>query len=228
MKRKLAAINASLSLADTIFQEIRTYQHHFNGQLGKRKESFYNKIEQFADAFLFDKADHKAPEKEYNLDKANTTIDDLLLNALYAHNRGNFSEAISYYSHILALVPDGVTASLIHKHRGMAFFAQSLYEEAIKDFNLSLQFNEKAHQAAYYCGVVRLVLQQYDAAVDDFTSSIKINPFQPYCFYRRAEAYYHLEDYPQALSDCESALALEHELAGASKLKSMLLKKLKM
>ncbi|MDR0408971.1 MAG: tetratricopeptide repeat protein [Spirochaetaceae bacterium] len=228
MKRKLAAINASLSLADTIFQEIRTYQRHFNEQLGKRKESFYDKVEQNADSFLLDKVERKETCNELVLNKTNTTIDDLLLNALYSHNRGNFSEAISYYSNILSLTSDNNTSSLIHKHRGMAFFAQSLYEEAIKDFNMSFQFNEKSYQAAYYCGVVRLVLQQYEAAIDDFTASIKINAFQPYCFYRRAEAYYHLEDYPQALSDCEAALALEHDLKGALKLKNMLLSKLKM
>jgi putative GTP pyrophosphokinase len=228
MKRKLAAINASLSLADTIFQEIRTYQHQFNGQMNKRKDSFYNKVEQCADAFLLDKPEAKELEKEFHLNTAKASIDDLLLNALYAHNRGQFSEAVSYYSHILSFKPDDNTASLIYKHRGLAFFAQSLYEAAIKDFSLAFQLNDKSHQSAYYCGIVRLVLRQYESAVDDFTTSIKINAFQPYCFYRRAEAYYHLEDYPAALSDCESALALEHELKAASKLKSMLLAKLKM
>ncbi|MDR2803153.1 MAG: (p)ppGpp synthetase [Treponema sp.] len=228
MKRKLAAINASLSLADTIFQEIRTYQRHFNKQLGKRKESFYNKIEQAADDFLFENIARKNANNESSFSVENASIDDLLLNALYAHNRGLFSEAISYYSHILKLDIDNNTVSLIHKHRGMAFFAQSLYDDAIKDFDLSLRFNGNSYQAAYYCGVVRLVLQQYAAAIDDFTRSIEINAFQPYCFYRRSEAYYHLDDYPQALSDCESALALDHELVGASKLKTMLLGKLKM
>ncbi|MDR2660191.1 MAG: (p)ppGpp synthetase [Spirochaetaceae bacterium] len=228
MKRKLAAVNASLSLADTIFQEIRTYQHQFNDQLGKRKETFYNKVEQYADKFLFDKPEIKEPEREYQLDENKRSIDELLLNALYAHNRGFFSEAIAYYSYILNLRPDDNTLSLIYKHRGMAFFAQSLYNNAVKDFESSLQFNEKSHQAAYYCGVVHLVLQQYEAALEYFTTSLKINSFQPYCFYRRAEAYYHLEDYPQALSDCESALALSDDIEGASKLKTMLLSKLKM
>jgi putative GTP pyrophosphokinase len=41
MKRKLAAVNASLSLADSIFQEIRSYQRQLNGELGKRRDSFY-------------------------------------------------------------------------------------------------------------------------------------------------------------------------------------------
>jgi putative GTP pyrophosphokinase len=235
MKRKLAAINASLSLADTIFQEIRTYQRHFNRQIGQRRESFFKKVEDAADLFLFEGADQLfensrrgKPGHDIQLDTRNKSIDDLLLNALYAHNRGLFSEAAAYYSFMLSLDPDKKITSLIYKHRGMAFFAQSLYENAIEDFSLSLKFDEKSYQSAYYCGVVHLVLQQYTAAIDDFTVSITINGFQPYCFYRRAEAYYHLKDYPQALSDCEAALSLNHELDGASKLKYMLLDKLKM
>ncbi|MDR2343535.1 MAG: (p)ppGpp synthetase [Spirochaetaceae bacterium] len=235
MKRKLAAINASLSLADTIFQEIRSYQRHFNNQIGERKESFFKKVEDSVDLFLFEGDGHlfgdsrrEEPQHDIQLDAGNKSIDDLLLNALYAHNRGLFSEAVAYYSFILDLNPDKNIVSLIHKHRGMAFFAQSLYEDAIKDFSMSLHFDEKAYQSAYYCGVVRLVLRQHPAAIDDFNRSININAFQPYCFYRRAEAYYHLEDYPQALSDCEAALALDHELEGASKLKYMLLEKLNM
>jgi putative GTP pyrophosphokinase len=229
MKRKLAAVNASLSLADTIFQEIRTYQRHFNKQLGKRREDFFNKVEESLDSFLFDGLARKDTQKDTPLDMVNASIDELLLNALYAHNRGLFSKAAEHYSYILSLKPDEKdTVALVYKHRGMAFFAQSLYEEAINDFCLSLQFNENSYQAAYYCGVVRLVLQQYSAAIDDFTKSISINGFQPYCFYRRAEAYYHLEDYPQALADCESSLSLDHELDGALKLKAMLLQKLKM
>jgi putative GTP pyrophosphokinase len=235
MKRKLAAINASLSLADIIFQEIRVYQRNFNRQIVRRKASFFKKVEDAADLFLSQDADnlfgdsaHEESPQDIQLDARNKSIDDMLLNALYAHNRGLFSQAVAYYSLMLDLEPDKKAASLIYKHRGMAFFAQSLYDDAIKDFKLSLKFDEKAYQSAYYCGVVHLVLQQYTDAIDNFTKSITINGFQPYCFYRRAEAYYHLEDYPQALSDCEAALALDHELPGAGKLKYMLLDKLKM
>jgi putative GTP pyrophosphokinase len=228
MKRKLAAINASLSLADTIFQEIRVYQRQLNSQLGKRQDSFFKQVEETTDSFLFENADKIKHEKPIQRTVDNSSIDDLLLNALYAHNRGLFSEAINYYSGILELNPDNQIAALICKHRGMAYFAQSLYEDAIQDFNKSLQFDAGAYKSAYYCGVVCLVLQRYSNAIDDFTKSLAINGFQPYCFYRRAEAYYHLDDYPQALSDCEMALSLDSDLEGAIKLKELLLNKLKM
>jgi putative GTP pyrophosphokinase len=155
-------------------------------------------------------------------------MDDLLLNALYAHNKNQFNEAIYFYSRILEMNPGASVRALVCKHRGMANFAQSHYEEAIEDFSQSLMLDPKSYKSAYYRGLVRAVLQQYSEAVDDFTLSIAINPYQHYCFYRRGQAYYHLEDYPQALADCEGALALEPAIEAAEKFRQLLHKKLRM
>jgi putative GTP pyrophosphokinase len=229
MKRKLAAVNASLFLADIIFQEIRTYQRQFNGELGKRRDSFFKKIEESTDGLLF------AGEKNENaasppppVPSANDSIDDLLLNALYAHNKNQFSEAIAFYSRILELNPDDAIRSLIYKHRGMAFFARSHYEEAVEDFSKSLELDPRSYKAAYYRGIVCSVIERYIPAIESFDTSLAINPYQPYCLYRRGQAYYHLEDYPRALADCEAALALEPENEALKKFRQMLLHKLKM
>jgi putative GTP pyrophosphokinase len=229
MKRKLAAVNASLSLADTIFQEIRTYQRQLNGELGKRRETFFQKIEEATDALLFSPEKPASPAGPSPAPAlSNESIDDLLLNALYAHNKNQFDDAIAYYSRILELNPDNTVSSLIYKHRGMANFAQSKYQDAIGDFSRALDLDESAYKAAYYRGVVRSVLKQYSGAIDDFSLSLKINPYQSFCLFRRSQAYYHIEDYPQALADCEASLALDPESEAARKLRQMLLEKLKM
>jgi putative GTP pyrophosphokinase len=230
MKRKLAALNATLSLADTIFQEIRTYQRKLNGELGKRRESFFKKIEESTDSFLFE--DEAAEENEplvgqYVL-QPNDSIDDLLLNALYAHNRGRFDDAIGFYSRILKFNPDATISALIYKHRGMANFAQSKYQDAIDDFTRTLELDGKSYKAAYYRGVVKSVLKEYSGAIDDFTLSLKINPYQSFCLFRRGQAYYHVEDYPQALGDCEASLNLDPASATVLKFRGLLLNKLKM
>jgi putative GTP pyrophosphokinase len=232
MKRKLAAVNASLSLADTIFQEIRTYQRQLNGELGKRRDSFFKKIEEFTDDLLFTKEDRAASNTAKPIPpnclpgQAPCSIDDLLLNALYAHNRNEFDEAILFYTRILDMQPHKTIGSLIYKHRGMAYFAQSRYEDAITDFTSALDLDAGSHKAAYYRGVVNSVLQRFPNAIDDFTLSLQINPYQAFCFYRRGQAYYHIEDFPQALSDCESSLALEPESKAVQRLKAQLLDKL--
>ena len=232
LKRKLAAVNASLSLADIIFQEIRSYEQELNGQLEKRRDSFFRKIEETTDAVLFMDGDNTAQESGADDElvpppAAAGSIDELLLNALYAHNRNHFSAAIAIYTQILEMEPEDAISSLIYKHRGMAYFARSHYEEAIADFSESLKLDSRSYKAAYYEGVVCSVLCRYSDAVDAFNRSLEINPFQPYCLYRRGQAYYHLEDYPKALGDCEAALALE-SFEAVRKLRNLLQIKLRM
>ncbi|MDR2258410.1 MAG: tetratricopeptide repeat protein, partial [Treponema sp.] len=181
MKRKLAAVNASLSLADTIFQEIRGYQRQLNGELGKRRETFFQKIEESTDGLIFSE---EQPEKKERSAAApvlsNESIDELLLNALYAHNKNQFNEAIAFYSRILELKPDQTVSSLIYKHRGMANFARSQYQDAIDDFTRALELDPASYKAAYYRGVVKAVLKEYSGAIDDFTLSLNINPYQSF------------------------------------------------
>jgi putative GTP pyrophosphokinase len=232
MKRKLAAVNASLSLADIIFQEIRSYQRQLNGQLGQRRESFYQKIEEATDALLFtEEAPQRTGPPEAVVPVSHpdgSSMDDLLLNALYAHNKNHFDDAIGLYSRILELKPDNAISSLIYKHRGMANFAQSQYQDAIDDFTRALELDVKSYKAAYYRGVVRSVIRQYAEAIDDFTHALEINPYQAFCLFRRGQAYYHVGDYPRALADCEASLAIEPKNETIHKFRALLQSKLKM
>jgi putative GTP pyrophosphokinase len=231
MKRKLAALNANLSLADIIFQEIRSYQRQLNGQLGKRRESFYQKIEESTDALLFagEPSRRQGPgEVMPAIQPDSSSIDDLLLNALYAHNKNHFDDATTLYSRILELKPESAICSLIYKHRGMANFAQSQYQAAIDDFNHALELDPRSYKVAYYRGVVRSVLKQYSQAIDDFSESLRINPYQAFCLFRRGQSYFHIGDYPQALADCEASLTMEPSNETVQKFKALLQDKLKM
>jgi putative GTP pyrophosphokinase len=156
------------------------------------------------------------------------SIDDLLLSALFAHNKNSFDEAIALYSRILELQPNHTISSLIYKHRGMANFARSHYDAAIDDFSHTLALDARSYKAAYYRGVVRSVRKEYSGAIDDFTRSLEINPYQSFCLFRRGQAYYHIGDYPQALSDCEASLALEPKNDAVHKFRELLQDKLKM
>jgi len=232
LKRKLAAVNASLSLADIIFQEIRNYQRELAGEFGKRRSSFFHKIESSIDALLFAEPitllqDDRLPPQKAASPSASGTIDELLLEALHAHNNSDFPTAISIYSLILGMQPVKAVSTLIYKHRGMAYFASSRYDEAITDFSESLILDPKSYKSAYYKGIVCSVLGRHSQAIDAFDLSLTINPYQHYCLYRRGQAYYHLEDYPQALGDCEAALALK-SFEAAEKFKLLVLDKLKM
>ena len=231
LKRKLAAVNATLSLADIVFQEIRSFQRQLNGQLGKRRDSFFQKIEASTDAVLFAESGFLVQDDRFSQESSavltSASIDELLLNALYAHNRNQFAEAIAIYTQILEMKPVETVSTLIYKHRGMAHFACSHYEKALADFSESLKLDPKSYKSAYYEGIIFSVLQRYPEAVDAFNRSLEINSYQPYCLFRRGQVYYHLEDYPQALADCDAALAIGH-LEAAQKFKGLVLSKLKM
>jgi putative GTP pyrophosphokinase len=156
------------------------------------------------------------------------SIDDLLLRGLNAHNQEDFPLAVRIYSEILRRNPEASVRSLVHKHRGMAHFAQSMYEDAIGDFSNSLSIDERDYKAAYYRGVVRCVRQEYGEAISDFDRSIAVHPYNFFCLFRRSQAYYHQGDFPKALADCEAALCLEPEDSNANRLKGMVLEKLRM
>jgi putative GTP pyrophosphokinase len=113
----------------------------------------------------------------------------------------------------------------------MAYFAQSRYQEAIVDFTRSLELDKDSYKAAYYRGIVRVVLEQYQEAIEDFTLSLTIHPYQSFCLFRRGQAWYHLGDFPQALADCESAITLWPESPASKAMEQfhqLLLNKLKM
>jgi putative GTP pyrophosphokinase len=236
MRRKLAAINAILSLSDLLFQDIREYQRSFMDEISLRRGSFYGKVGREIDSKLFGQdADLSPPSslaakeeeaaQEY-LEGA--SIDDLLLRGLKAHNQNDFDRAAAIYSEILRRGPEASISSLVHKHRGMAYFARSLYDLAAADFEEAMALEPECYKARYYHGVVRCVQQRYGEAVQDFDRSLAIHPYNFFCLFRRAQAFYHLGDYPKALSDCESALALEPDDSNANRLKGMILSKLKM
>lgn len=233
MKRKLAALNANLSLSDIIFQELRDYQHRLVNELDRRRTNFFRKIEKSIDEPFFpERADDltlgaPAPTAaEYS--GCESSIDEMLVFALNAHNRDDYAAAIETYSCILAREPKDEIAALIHKHRGMAYFAESRYEEAIADFSRTLDLDPRCYKAVYYRGVVHSVLADYSAAVRDFELALAIHPFHFYSLYRRSQAYFHLGDYPKALSDCEAALRLDPENEQAAKMKSLILDRLRM
>ena len=250
LRRKLASINASLTLADTIFQEIRDYQKKLQGEVNERRKLFYEKVDELdavkrgisnpdvndgvQSSMLRSVCSHKALALDFNppcydaeqssarikkisgeanfrtssLSKG--TIDDLLLEAIHAHNTGDLAGAIEIYTQIIESkpVPSDVVLSVIHKHRGMAYFTDSEYQKALEDFKASFTYNPKNFRALYYEGIVHGILGDNDGAIDCFSRSLSINEYQSHAFYHRSKAYYEKGEYESALSDIRSAKKL--------------------
>ncbi|TXT43072.1 MAG: RelA/SpoT domain-containing protein [Spirochaetes bacterium] len=213
MRRKLAALNANLTLSDIIFQEILEFEKRLNTELGHRREAFYRRIEEVSmDAGSGGTAeqDLAPPPADRDFDSLGALgMDGLFLAALEAHNKAEFDRAIDIYSAILGEQPEKEIASVVFKHRGMAFFAQNKYGEALEDFSSCLAMEPSCYKALYYRGVVKSIQDDLGGASDDFTSALEIHPYHFYSRYRRAATFFRLGDIAGAHADCELALRIE-------------------
>lgn len=227
LRRKLASINASLSLADIIFQEIRDYQNKLQSEVAARRETFY----EMADELTVQK---KKSEDEKNISRVSPyvhgTIDDMILDALHAHNSGDLDRALHIYTLVLDTKPTPPPAvlSVIHKHRGMAFFAQGKNKEALDDFQKSIENDPKGFRSMYYEGIVYSVMGQDAKAVESFTKSLEVNSYQSHAHYRRALSNFRLGLDIEALNDLNSAEQLGLNDKESQALREKIIKKLGM
>lgn len=230
LRRKLASINASLTLADIIFQEIRDYQKKLQNELGARRNSFYEKADEFSEDMLGQP--HHQPSTDTSIESPFTkgSIDDLVLTALHEHNTGNFKKAVEIYTQIINSepVPPAMVLSVIFKYRGMAHFAQGLYEDALNDFKKSVEHDPKCFRSIYYEGIVYSVQGNEKEAVDCFNRSLSIDAFQSHVYYRRALSFYNLGDYKNAMNDVNNALKLGLDDEDLRTLKFKIVKKFDM
>ncbi len=222
IKRKLASLNASLTLSDIIFQEIRDYQQEIQLRGDKRRESLQEKIEIADKIEILDSLDPKLKKKRHKQAtpfKPKSQLEAMIFEALEAHSSNDFDKSIRIYTQILKTVPNNQVRSIIHNHRGMAYFVLSKYKEAIKDFTRAIKYNPKNLRIFNNRGLVYRTLNKFDKALEDFASSLKINSYQVEAYYSRALTYYDLKDFPRALEDCEKILSIKPDYKPVRQLK---------
>ena len=225
LRRKLASLNASLTLSDIIFQEIREQQRDRVQRDKKRRESIRDKIESIEGIqYVQELPDLEEEKAELSSPSniANGSLDSLLVKALDAHSQQNYDEALTMYNKILEMNQDNKINSVISNHRGMVFFVLSDYEKAIADFTFSVQTNPNNFRAYNNRGLAYRMLKRYDRAVEDFERSIEIHPMQTDAYYGRAQVFFELVNYPNALQDCNKALNIEPEFKPALRFKQLI------
>ncbi len=223
IRRKLASLNATLTLSDLIFQEIRDYQKEIRERDRKRRQSLEARLaaqpgidqglpllsENGGESVVMSDVDSFMGEA--NLEKA-------LLAALTAHSNGQLENAIEIYTSILRLKVKDPVRSLVYNHRGMAYFSQSDYLRAIRDFSKSLSYDPENVRCHNNRALTFRVLKRYDRSLEDYDRSIAINPSQIDGFWGRAQTLYEMKLYTQALADCEKVLSIQSDFAPAQTL----------
>jgi len=250
LRRKLAALNANLSLSDDIFQEIRDYQRRLHCELNKRRYSFTAQLDEIKPGLTAaapaphiketwsgkingGKNGGNAAEKtgaetnEYDAPELmSNNKDQLLLNALNAHNEKNFPLAIRVYTKILEQgCPTNIKA-LVLIHRGKAYFSQSNYGEAQNDFKAASECEPTNNRAFYHLGIVHRVLGDNNSALGALQSCIEINPFHVDALFAISGVYFDTGDYTGALEYCEKALLVEPEASTVKEFRKLVISRM--
>ena len=210
IRRKLLALNATLSLADTIFQDIRTYQQSRYRELLERHDKMMAKVATIPEKAgvarlarqLDEEAQRPAPIAPADTESA---LSNLVVRALRAHLDADLEEAVDLYSQVLAIQP----TYAIYNHRGIAYFALSDYERAIDDFTQALELAPGQARAYTNRGLARRMAGQLHEALADLDRSLEIDPHWADTVYGRALTRFDLGDIPGALRDCDRAIALK-------------------
>ena len=240
IKRKMASLNASLTLSDIIFQEIRDYNKELSLKEKKRRDSILKKID-LTDNFNIEHLDEtKSKENEFKKlgqieedvvkmpikMKYADELEELLVQGLTAHSNNEIEKAIDIYSVILKKKPEMSIRSIIYNHRGMAYFLKSKYLPAIKDFSRAIDYDSSNYRAFNNRGKAYRYLKEYELALKDFNHSLSRNANQKEGLYNRSLTYYDLHDFSKSLEDCEKTLLLDENFEAAQNLKKIILGKM--
>lgn len=223
IRRKLASLNASLTLSDLIFQEIRDYQKNLRLKALKRRESFENPLEFSANVTISGRPPpdplEMPPKPTVALPPlGGTRLERAMLEALSAHSNGEYAEAIRTYGAILRMKLDHSLRSLVYNHRGMAHFSLSEYQKSIKDFSRAIEFDPDNVRAYCNRGLVYRVTGKLDRSLADYDTAIQVAPTDVDGWWGRAQTSFELKLFTRAIEDCRRVLALSAGHAQASAL----------
>ncbi len=234
IKRKLASLNATLTLSDIIFQEIRDYQKAIKTLREKCDFTMTQKILLPNGSLVPTNGNGDASKPKVNVEDfelpaaviSKSNIEKQLFEALEAHSKQEFNKAIQIYTQILRQKINPTIRSIVYNHRGMAYFVLGEYEKAISDFSRSLKFDSQNLRALNNRGLAYRMLKNYDAALKDFQHSLEVDAYQHEGYHMRALTYFDLQDFPNALADCNKALNLKPDYAPAQALKKLIVSKM--
>ncbi|MBN1957045.1 MAG: tetratricopeptide repeat protein [Desulfuromonadales bacterium] len=230
IRRKLASLNASLTLSDLIFQEIRDDQKKIRQRGLKRRQT----VETLACACggihisqVPELASRINLEASEDIDALKSkSLEELMLSALDAHSNNQFKQAITLYSTILKMKLEPRIRSLVYNHRGMALFALSEYQKGVEDFTRAIEYNEENSRAWTNRGLALRVLGKYDQSLSDYDQAIALSPQQYEGYWGRAQTCFEMKLYSRALNDCQKTLERNKNFAPAGEFEKTIRKQL--
>lgn len=115
-------------------------------------------------------------------------------------NKGNHQQAIGYYSNVISLNPQMISAYI---NRGVSYVISGSYENAIQDCEAALKLDPE-HPGAYNnLGVAYFYQENYKQATQYYSRAIELGYI--IAFFNRGEAWLHLAEWEKARDDLTHA-----------------------
>ncbi|HHX83135.1 MAG TPA: hypothetical protein GX696_09175 [Pseudomonadaceae bacterium] len=213
IRKKLAAVNASLSLADMIFQEIRDKQKEMAEWGRARFKSMLDKAEDGLGSIpqtpLLELPQTSLTDTDSASSGTRADMERHLMAALKAHNDKDFVAAVGHYTRVLECNPELSLRSIVFSHRGMAYFMLQQESLALSDFDRSYQCDKLNYRALNYRAMILRRMGYVQEALDCFALSLEIMPKQAEVHLLRAQTLVEVERVDEAAEELRQVLTLE-------------------
>jgi len=117
-----------------------------------------------------------------------------------------YEEAITLLN---SAVDDHDNVSDFYNIRGVAFYQLKKYNEAISDFELSIQFDSSNYRPNYNMGNCFFEMQKYQNALIHYKKAIDLEPYSKDLYINLGNTYYELNDFTNAISNYKLAIQLD-------------------
>ena len=95
--------------------------------------------------------------------------------------------------------------------KGLAELQAGVFDKAVKNFNKSIQKNDKFVDAYFKRALSYTYLKKYEEAINDYSTVIELSPNDEVSFFNRSRIFTVMKDYEKALSDVNSAINIDKE-----------------
>ena len=95
--------------------------------------------------------------------------------------------------------------------KGLTELQAGDFDKAVKNFNKSIQKNDKFVDAYFNRAISHTYLKKYEEAINDYSTVIELSPNDEVSFFNRSRIFTVMKDYEKALSDVNSAINIDKE-----------------
>ncbi len=125
---------------------------------------------------------------------------------------GHWQNNFTLYDHALAVTEN---SWLAYDNRGVAYYSQGGYKQAIEDFNRAIEIKPHHEKTYNNRGNAYHALGRYRQAIEDFNKAIEIKTDFPEAYNNRGNAYLALGNYKLAMGDINKAMEIKPDYATA-------------